>query len=146
LICAVDLRFIVHGDGNPLDSKEFHMPVHDIAIPQLPARSMVRTIAFYSRLGFDVEVVSPAGDYAIGHRGALEVHFFHHPGLIPQESSFGCYFRVGDVDALYAQLSTANLPGAGIPRMTTLENKPWGMREFAIVDDDGSLIRVGQVL
>ncbi|HRD71729.1 MAG TPA: VOC family protein [Aquimonas sp.] len=122
------------------------MPIADIAIPQLPSRSMVRTIRFYTALGFDVEVVSPHQDYAIGRRGSLEVHFFLHPGLLPRESSFGCYFRVGDVDALYAQFSTVNLPNAGIPRITTLENKPWGLREFAIVDEDGSLIRIGQVI
>ncbi len=122
------------------------MEYRDIAIPQLPARSMERTAEFYQRLGFDFEVVSPAGDYAIAERGSLEVHFFLHEGLVPSESSFGCYFRVGDVAALYAAFSAAGLPGYGIPRITALENKPWGMREFAVIDEDGSLIRIGQVL
>lgn len=122
------------------------MPVSDIAIPQLPSRSMARTIAFYTALGFDVEIVSPHQDYAIGNRGSLELHFFLHPELEPAASSFGCYFRVGDVDALHAQFSSAKLPGKGIPRITTPENKPWGLREFAVVDEDGSLIRIGQVL
>ncbi|MEZ5456546.1 MAG: VOC family protein [Lysobacteraceae bacterium] len=122
------------------------MPITDLAIPQLPARSMARTIAFYTALGFDVEVVSPHQDYAIGSRGSLELHFFLHPELEPAASSFGCYFRVGDVDALHAQFSSAKLPGKGIPRITTPENKPWGLREFAVVDEDGSLIRIGQVL
>jgi catechol 2,3-dioxygenase-like lactoylglutathione lyase family enzyme len=122
------------------------MEDRDIAIPQLPARSMERTAAFYQRLGFDFEVVSPAGDYAIAERGSLEVHFFLHESLVPSESSFGCYFRVGDVAALYAAFSAAGLPAYGIPRITALENKPWGMREFAVIDEDGSLIRIGQVL
>jgi len=30
--------------------------------------------------------------------------------------------------------------------MDALEDKPWGMREFAIVDADGNLIRIGQAL
>jgi len=30
--------------------------------------------------------------------------------------------------------------------MDTIENKPWGMREFAVVDEDGNLLRVGQLL
>ena len=122
------------------------MEDRDIAIPQLPARSMERTAAFYHGLGFDFEVVSPAGDYAIAERGSLEVHFFLHESLVPSESSFGCYFRVGDVAALYSAFSAAGLPGYGIPRITPLENKPWGMREFAVIDEDGSLIRIGQVL
>lgn len=118
----------------------------DIAIPQLPARSMDRTDAFYRRLGFDFEVVSPNGDYAIAQLGTLEVHFFLNQSLVPEQSSFGCYFRVGDVARLYAAFSQAGLPVAGIPRITALESKPWGMREFAIIDEDGSLIRIGQVL
>jgi hypothetical protein len=38
------------------------------------------------------------------------------------------------------------MPLRGIPRMDAIENKPWGMREFAIVDEDGNLLRVGQDL
>jgi hypothetical protein len=30
--------------------------------------------------------------------------------------------------------------------MDQLETKPWGMREFAIVDPDGNLIRIGQTI
>ena len=118
----------------------------DIAIPQLPARVMERTLAFYRKLGFETEVVSPAGDYAIADRGRLEIHFFLHSRLVPAESAFGCYLRVKAVDALHAEFAKAGLPAAGIPRLTAVEDKPWGMREFALVDENGSLIRVGQVL
>jgi hypothetical protein len=30
--------------------------------------------------------------------------------------------------------------------MDRLQDKPWGMREFAVVDPDGNLVRIGQVL
>jgi hypothetical protein len=30
--------------------------------------------------------------------------------------------------------------------MEALEDKPWGLREFAIVDPDGNLLRVGQII
>ena len=116
----------------------------DHAIPILPARSMESTLAFYRRLGFNVEVASPAGDYAIAVRGTLEIHFFAHAALIPRESAFGCYFRVHDVDALFEAFAAVGLPHDGIPRLTTPEDKPWGMREFALVDENGTLIRIGQ--
>lgn len=132
--------------GGLSERKEVDVHNQDIAIPQLPSRSMERTLAFYRGLGFDCEVASPSNDYAIAVRGSLEVHFFLHRSLVPAESSFGCYFRVEDVDALYAELSLVGLPSQGIPRMTTLENKPWGMREFAIVDEEGTLVRIGQEL
>ncbi len=118
----------------------------DRAIPTLPAISMEDTLAFYRRLGFVCEVASANGDYAIAERGSLEVHFFLHEQLLPAESSFGAYIRVNDVDGLFADFSALTLPRSGIPRITKLENKPWGMREFAIIDENGSLIRIGEVL
>lgn len=101
---------------------------------------------FIVGLGLDCEMASPTNDYAVADRGALEVHFFLHESLVPQESAFGSYFRVNDVDTLFAEFSALGLPSSGIPRITALEDKPWGMREFAIVDEDGSLIRVGREL
>ena len=122
------------------------MKTPDIAIPLLPSRSMADTLRFYQKLGFDGEIVSPNGDYAIVERGSLELHFFLHTALNPAESAFGCYCRVQDVDSVYAAFCQAHLPHHGIPRITVLENKPWGMREFAVIDEDGSLLRIGQVL
>lgn len=115
----------------------------DKAIPQLPAISMERTIDFYKRLGFSVKPVSPGGDYAIADRGTLEIHFFLHQALVPTESAFGCYFRVADADSLYSEFHLLGLPSKGIPRITAIEDKPWGMHEFAIIDENGSLIRIG---
>ena len=37
----------------------------------------------------------------------------------------------------------AGIERAGIPRMERLENKPWGLKEFALLDTDGNLIRIG---
>lgn len=122
------------------------MTTADIAIPLLPSRSMADTLRFYQQLGFSGDVVSPHGEYAIFKRGALEIHFFLHTTLIPAESAFGCYCRVQDVDNFYTAFRQADLPLHGIPRITALENKPWGMREFAVIDADGSLLRIGQVL
>lgn len=115
----------------------------DKAIPQLPAISMERTIVFYERLGFGLRSVSLGGDYAIANRGNLEIHFFLHQAVDPSESAFGCYFRVVNADLLYSEFHSLGLPTEGIPRITTIEDKPWGMREFAIIDENGSLIRIG---
>lgn len=121
------------------------MNTQDVAIPQLPSRSIEKTLAFYARLGFEGEAV-PGHAYAIAVRGSLELHFFLHETLRPHESSFSCYLRVQDVEAMYQAFSAAGLPATGIPRMERLENKSWGMKEFAVLDEDGTLIRIGQVL
>ena len=121
------------------------MQPHDIAIPILPSRSLNDTLAFYRRLGFEGHIHSH-GDYAILTRGSVELHFFTHRELNPAESAASCYIRVLDVENVYRAFASAKLPTKGIPRQSDLADKPWGMREFAIVDPDGNLLRIGQPL
>jgi hypothetical protein len=121
------------------------MQKYDIAIPILPSRSVSDTLVFFKRLGFDGRLCGD-GDYAILTRGTVELHFFTHRELRPAESSAMCYIRVSDVESIYQAFMLEGLPRKGIPRMDTLEDKPWGMREFAIVDPGGNLLRIGQTL
>ncbi|OYU99932.1 MAG: glyoxalase/bleomycin resistance/extradiol dioxygenase family protein [Burkholderiales bacterium PBB5] len=122
------------------------MPPTDLAIPILPSRSIPATVGFYQALGFEGGAHGFDAGYAILRRGTLELHFFAHPALVPSESWAGCYLRVQDVDGLYRDFSACPLPRNGIPRMDALEDKPWGLREFAVVDPDGNLLRIGQVI
>ncbi len=119
-----------------------------IAIPILPARDLGETRAFYEGLAFRTTGWWPDafGGYAILVRGDLMMHFFAYQDLSPAENYAQCYWRVKDVDALHAECQAAGLPGAGVPRLDTVEDKPWGMREFAIVDPNGNLVRIGQEL
>lgn len=118
----------------------------DLAIPILPSRSVENTRDFYRKLGFDGKIWGPPHFYATLTRGSVELHFFTHAELDPAESTAGCYIRVQNVDGIYEAFAKANLPKTEIPRMDQLETKPWGMREFAIVDPDGNLIRIGQAI
>ena len=122
------------------------MQQYDLAIPILPSRSIEATVAFYKRLGFEGGAHEFNTSYAILHRGAIELHFFSHEDLVPAGSSAGCYLRVLDVESFYSDCLSGNLPSHGIPRMDELEDKPWGLREFAIIDPDGNLLRIGQVI
>jgi catechol 2,3-dioxygenase-like lactoylglutathione lyase family enzyme len=122
------------------------MQQYDLAIPILPSRSIENTRDFYRQLGFCGKVWDGPYFYAILTRGSVELHFFTLPGLVPAESSAGCYIRVQNVDGIFDVFAKADLPKEGIPRMDHLENKPWGMREFAVVDPDGNLIRIGQTI
>ena len=122
------------------------MQIDDRAIPTLPCRSINATSEFYKRLGFEGGAHEFNSEYGIFIRGAVELHFFTHRELLPAESSAGCYIRVLEVESFYAACSALGLPSAGIPRMDRLEDKPWGLREFAIIDPDGNLLRIGQVI
>ena len=122
------------------------MQAYDLAIPTLPCRSVSATVAFYHRLGFEGGAHESNSEYAVLRRGAVELHFFVHKELVPADSSAGCYIRVLDVEEIYRAFSSSQLPRAGIPRMDILEDKPWGHREFAVVDRDGNLLRIGQII
>jgi hypothetical protein len=110
--------------------------------PILPARNLDETRAFCERLGFG-PWFRGRWEYEIVSRGNLVVHFFPEPGLTPSENDTSCYWRVKDADALYREFATLGLKSEGIPRLTEPEDKPWGMREFVLVDPSGNLIRIG---
>jgi catechol 2,3-dioxygenase-like lactoylglutathione lyase family enzyme len=119
------------------------MQPYDMAIPILPSRSVEDTLVFFQQFGFEGKLYT---DYAVLTRETVEIYFFTHRELRPAESVTGCYIRVADVESLYQAFAVAQLPRQGIPRQDALEDKPWGMREFAVVDPDGNLIRIGQTL
>lgn len=118
----------------------------DLAIPILPCRSVSTTTAFYRRLGFEGGAHAFDANYAIFTRGTIELHFFTHTELVPAESWAGCYLRVGDVQELYEALLASGLSESDSLHLHRLEDKPWGLREFAIGDPDGNLLRIGQVI
>ncbi|MCU0854265.1 MAG: VOC family protein [Rhodobacteraceae bacterium] len=110
--------------------------------PILPCREVAAAEAFWLRLGFATEYRDD--DYLLIRREGAEVHFWRNPALDPALNDAGAYLRASDVDALDREWGALGLPGAGIPRLVRVEDKPWGMRELALVDPDGNLIRAGQ--
>jgi catechol 2,3-dioxygenase-like lactoylglutathione lyase family enzyme len=111
----------------------------------LPSRDLAATSAFYERLGFEEHGRWP--EYLIVMRREAGLHFFPSPSLDPWSSDAGCYVYVDDADSLHAEYAGLGLPSEGIPR---LQGPPadadYGMREFAVVDPDGNLLRIGSPL
>jgi catechol 2,3-dioxygenase-like lactoylglutathione lyase family enzyme len=116
--------------------------------PILPSRDLDETRAFYEALGFRAWFrgggVNP--QYEILSRGHLVVHFFLERALNPSGNDAGCYLRVADADAFYDVCGVLNLPASGIPRVNPPRDEPWGMREFALLDPSGNLLRIGHDL
>lgn len=121
--------------------------LHATAIPVLPCRNLDETVAFYGRLGFELIFEQEEPDpYAILGWGEVELHFFGHDGLDPATSVARCYLRVDDADVVYRSWRTLDLPEAGLPRIAEIADRPWGMREFEVLDPDGNCVRVGHIL
>src|SRR5438128_9337942 len=81
-------------------------------------------------------------------RGLTSIVYSHPNGARDANGSTilnARYWRVQDVDALYAECRDSGLSRSGTTRLSPVENKPWGMREFGITDPDGNLVRGGEL-
>ena len=116
----------------------------DRATPNLPSRDFKRTSQFYGALGF-VERWRDHG-WMILQRSDLTLEFFPHPELDPLTSWFSCCLRLDDLDAFYALCRNAGIPEASKeqPRLHPPKVESWGGRLAAIVDPDGTLVRLIQ--
>ncbi|MEO0428794.1 MAG: VOC family protein [Pseudomonadota bacterium] len=115
------------------------------ACPILPSRDFDATEAFYGALGFRTWYRD--GGYLLMNRDRVELHFFASPDHRAETSDHGAYIRPADVDTLSAELERLGLPRDGaFPKYAPVEDKSWGMREAALWDPDGNLLRIGQVI
>lgn len=113
----------------------------DRATANLPSRDLDKTSAFYETLGFTTRFKDDG--WMILDRGPLELEFFPMPDLDPRQSWFSACFRIDNLDALYRDFLAAGLSGdcRSVPRLTPPQTESFGLRLFALVDPDGSLIR-----
>src|SRR2546422_9892814 len=113
----------------------------DRATPNLPSRDLVATSQYYARLGFR-ETFRDEG-WLIVERGPLQIEFFPSADHNPRKNLASCCIRVSDLNLLHEAFMGAGLPTShrDVPRITSPVDQPWGLREFAVVDPDGNLLR-----
>lgn len=123
--------------------------MEEYAAPILPSRDLQRTLAFYARLGFESRGAAPeTHGYVVLARGTVELHFYDAPGVDPLTTDAMCYVRVRDADALHAEWERVGVepdPSTG-SRLVAPVDTDYGLREFALVDPSGNLVRVGSPL
>jgi catechol 2,3-dioxygenase-like lactoylglutathione lyase family enzyme len=114
------------------------------AVPILPSRDLDETRTFYERLGFSMSG-GIYDDYMLLGREAAELHFFLKPNVDPLTTDFSCYLRVDSADALYEEWAALRIPhdAATGSRLIAPVDTDYGMREFALVDRSGNLLRIG---
>lgn len=112
-------------------------------IPKLPAINLEETQSYFeSALGFTTSSRYP--EYLIMESGNTELHFFEFRDLDPMTNYSMIYIRVpSGIEELYEKLSQS---GAIMHPNGKLEIKPWGVKEFAILDPNHSLLTFGQLV
>jgi catechol 2,3-dioxygenase-like lactoylglutathione lyase family enzyme len=111
----------------------------DIAIPTLPMRDVRETRAFYEALGFICVHENPPPDSFLSmvRDGAMLQFFPAH--VDPRASTHTFQIFVQDLQPIYAAFKSA-----GVANVLPIEKKPWGVEEFALVDPNGTLMRIAQ--
>jgi len=107
----------------------------------LAVADVTKTVAFYvDVLGFKQHWLwgNPPTFGCVGLDKA-EIFLCQQPDLATTvEGHMHCIFVEGDLDALYEQHRAA-----GAPIVDEIENKPWGLREYAVRDPSGYHLRFG---
>lgn len=112
--------------------------------PKLPMHDKRVTENYYvNSLGFSRTGVEDYEGYLMLKRDNIEIHFFEFRELDPRENYGQVYIRTTDIDYLYRSLLDLNVP---IHPNAPLETKPWGQREFALLDPDNNLLTFGQAM
>ena len=105
------------------------------ATPTLASLDIERSVEFFcSRLGF-AKVFCEPGVYGIVSCGAVHIHFWACSERHIAENT-SCRIRVQGVHELFSKCMAFGIVHPNAP----LQTKPWGTKEFGVLDPDGNLV------
>lgn len=110
--------------------------------PVIAVRDLDRALRRYRKLGFSTRAYEGPDRYGFVERDGVELHLSESPEHDRTRDGAEIYLYVSDADALYATWSSSEVKGRFIPPHDT----PYGLREFAFVDRDGTAHRAGSPL
>lgn len=102
--------------------------------PEVPVGNLRDAIEYYQqKLGFQLVMEMPDGDYAIVERDSVAIHLFqdaiHHPPM-------SMHIFTHQLDELHTELLER---GARISQQ--INRKPWGNRDFRVDDQSGNELK-----
>ncbi|CAM3834516.1 VOC family protein [Flavobacterium branchiophilum] len=110
--------------------------------PKLPMRNKAVTKDFYCKqLGFNVFGSADFEGYLMIEKDQIQLHFFEFPSLNPLENYGQVYIRTENIETVYQNFVKNNVK---IHPAGHLQTKPWGQKEFSILDPDHNLLTFGE--
>ena len=112
--------------------------------PKLPMRDKTITRDFYlNTLSFQEFGNADFDGYLMVQKDSIQIHFFEFKALDPKENYGQVYIRTNEINKLYQTLLENKVP---IHPNGHLEVKPWGQKEFSLLDPDNNLLTFGESL
>ena len=110
--------------------------------PKLPMRNKNSTREFYlDKLGFKEFGYTDFVGYLMVEKDKIQIHFFEFKELDPNDNYGQVYIRVENIENLHRSFVENKIE---IHPNGKLEIKPWGQKEFSILDPDNNLLTFGQ--
>lgn len=96
---------------------------------------------YVNKLGFKEFGSADFDGYLMVEKDQIQIHFFEFKELDPKENYGQVYIRTENIDEFYHSLLDKK---TSIHPNGKLETKPWGQKEFSILDPDNNLLTFGQ--
>lgn len=110
--------------------------------PKLPMRNKVVTRDFYLKsLEFGEFGSADFEGYLMVQKDNIQIHFFEFKELDPKENYGQVYIRTDNIEQWYQLILDKKI---NRPKGVHLESKPWGQKEFSILDPDNNLLTFGE--
>ena len=114
------------------------MPALTRLAPELPATNLAASLAYYrDQLGFEIKTILPDRSYAIVERDGMAIHLFVGDSGKPA----GLHLFTDEIEPLHDELRDR---GACISQ--PVNRKPWGNRDFRVIDPAGNELKFTEPL
>ncbi len=107
----------------------------------IPSKDFARSKQFYRDLGFEMASDSDGVAYFRHGDASFLLQDFYVPALA---NNLMMHLLVEDVDSWWAQVQTSDIASKYGVKVTAIEQQPWHMRDFVVIDPSGVMWRIGQ--
>ena len=95
---------------------------------------------YIHQLGFHEIGSADFDGYLMVEKDEIQIHFFEFKAIDPKENDGQVYIRTDDIDTLFQSMLDRQI---SIHPNGHLQTKPWGQKEFSLLDPDGNLLTFG---
>lgn len=109
----------------------------------VPARDLAESIAFYEALGFEATMESDDLAYLRHGTTAFLLSQFY---LREHAENFVMHLLVANADDWHRNVEASGVVEKFSVRLSPPDDRPWGLRDFTLIDPTGVLWRIGHVI